>query len=166
MQQQHARQPPPAFVAGGMQNHSSDDYGGSDRRMERRSDRDHSLPQKPSFDGGRSGGTPWERGQDNVGFRGAMPVKTDEPEYSSYELAEEAFFKMLRKNNISPNTSWEEALRTVIKEREYRAYKDPKERRQAFEKYCLEVRAQEKGEGEGAPRKVKRRFPEDACNTR
>lgn len=157
-QPQTPRQAAPTFVAGGAQSHSSDDHGSSDRRMDRRSDRDHGLPQKPSFDGSRSGGMPWEQRQDNIGFRGAMPVKTDEPEYSSYEQAEEAFFKMLRKNNISPDTSWEDALRTVIKEKDYRAFKDPKERKQAFEKYCLEVRTQEKGKEKERREKLREDF--------
>jgi pre-mRNA-processing factor 40 len=156
--QQNSRQAAPAFVAGGGQNHSSDDYGSHDRRLDRRGDRDHGLPQKPSFDGGRGGGMPWEQRQDNMGFRGAMPVKTDEPDYATYEQAEEAFSKMLRKNNISPDTSWEEALRTVIKEREYRAFKDPKERKQAFEKYCVEVRAQEKGREKERKEKLREDF--------
>ena len=141
-QKQNARPNGPAFVAGGAQNYGNDDYGGSDRR---RGDRDQGLPQKPSFDSGRGGGMPWEQRHDNAGFRGPMPVKTDEPEYATYEQAEDAFFKMLRKHSISPDTTWEEALRTIVKDREYRALKDPKERRQVFEKYCQDVRAQEKG---------------------
>ena len=156
--QQNARPSAPAFVAGGGQGHSSDDYGEQDRRQDRRNHRDNHLPQKPSFDGGRSGGMPWEQRQDNVGFRGAMPVKTDEPEYSTFEQAEEAFFKMLRKNNISPDTSWEDALREVIKEREYRALKDPKERKLAFERYCHEVRAQEKGREKERREKLREDF--------
>lgn len=156
--QQNSRQAAPAFVAGGGQNHSSDDYGSHDRRLDRRGDRDHGLPQKPSFDGGRGGGMPWEQRQDNMGFRGAMPVKTDEPDYATHDQAEEAFFKMLRKNNISPFIAWEEALRTVIKDREYRAFKDPKERKQAFEKYCVEVRAQEKGKEKERREKLREDF--------
>jgi len=74
-----------------------------------------------------------------------MPVKTDEPEYATTEQAEEAFFKLLKKHNVTPDTPWEEVLRMVIRERDYRALKDPKERRQAYEKYCIDVRAQEKG---------------------
>ena len=158
-QKQNARPAAPAFVAGGAQNYGGgDDYGTQDRRMERRGDRDHGLPQKPSFDGGRGGGGPWEHRQENTGFRGPMPVKTDEPEYSTYEQAEEAFFNLLRKHKISPDTSWEDALRSVVREKEYRALKDPKERRQAFEKYCIEVRAQEKGKEKERREKLREDF--------
>ena len=82
--------------------------------------------------------------QEHAGFRGPMPIKSDEPEYANPEQAEEAFFKMLRKQNISPDMEWEDALRQVVREWDYRAIKDPRERKQAFEKYCQEIRAQEK----------------------
>lgn len=148
LQQQNARPAAPDFVAGGAQGYDRGDrFGGvPDRRIERRDDREH-VPQKSGFDGGRGGGggMPWENRQENTGFRGPMPVKTDEPEYATPEQAEEAFFKLLKRHNITPDTPWEEALRAVIRDREYRALKDPKERRQAYDKYCQEVRAQEKG---------------------
>lgn len=132
--------PAPAFVAGGAQNFDDDNNNSNNYRPRerRRDDRDHGLPQK------LGGGTPWEHRQDNMGFRGAMPIKSDEPEYSTYEQAEEAFFKMLNKHNISPDATWESALRDIVRDREYRALKDPKERTAAFEKYCVEKRAQEK----------------------
>ncbi|KAK3704276.1 U1 snRNP protein [Vermiconidia calcicola] len=154
--QKQTERPASALVAGGGQSFGNGDYPAPERRMERRNDRDHGLPQKPSFDGGRGG--PWEQRQENSGFRGAMPAKADEPEYGTYEQAEEAFFKLLRKSNISPNTSWQDALRTVIREKEYRALKDPKERRQAFEKYCIEARAQEKGKEKERREKLREDF--------
>ncbi|KAK0274065.1 U1 snRNP protein [Friedmanniomyces endolithicus] len=159
-QQQNAP-PEAAFVAGGGVGYGGarDEYPSRERRMERRGDREH-LPQKPSFDGGRGGegGKPWERRQDNAGFRGPMPEKTDEPEYATLEQAEEAFFAMLKKHSITPESSWEDALRLVIRDREYRALKDPKERRQAFEKYCVEVRAQEKGKEKERREKLREEF--------
>ena len=156
-QKQNARQAP-ALVAGGGHSFGGNSYGASDRHMDRRDDRDHGLPQKPSFEGGRGGGMPWERREESSGFRGPMPMKTDEPEYSTHEQAEEAFFKLLRKQNISPDSTWEEALRQVIREREYRAIKDPKERRLAFDKYCMEVRAQEKGKEKERREKLRDEF--------
>lgn len=133
------------FVAGGGRG-QRDDYGALDRRMDRRDGRHADLPQKPS------GGAPWEgrfegrheSRHEGLGFRGPMPVKTDEPEYGSVEQNEEAFFKLLRKYDISPDTPWSEAMRQVLRERDYRAIKDPLERQQAFEKYCKETREQEK----------------------
>ena len=148
----------PAFVAGGGRDRGGDGFDRPDRRMERRDDRDHGLPQKPSFEGGRGGGMPWEQRQDNPGFRGPMPVKTDEPEYTTYEQAEEAFFKMLRKHNVSPDITWEEALRLVIRERDYRALKDPKERKLAFDKYCVEVRVQEKSKEKERREKLREEY--------
>ncbi|GAB1739382.1 hypothetical protein NU219Hw_g4343t1 [Hortaea werneckii] len=161
-QQQNTAPTGPSFVAG-----SRPGFGGGDdfdapprdRRMGRRDDRDHSLPQKPSFDDRRGGGgMPWERPQENSGFRGPMPAKADEPEYSNPEQAEDAFFKLLKRNNVTPDTAWEDALRLVIKDKEYRALKDPKERRQAFEKYCLEVRAQEKGKEKERRERLREEF--------
>lgn len=115
--------------------------GGNDRgfdaprRFDRRDDRDNGLPQKPAFDGGR----PWEGG----GFRGAMPVK-DEPDYATPEQAREAFFKLLRRHNIKYDTKWTDALRAVVKDRDYRAIKDAKDRKIAFEDYCIDQRAEER----------------------
>lgn len=134
------------FVAGGGRR-QRDDYGAPDRRMDRRDGRHADLPQKPS------GGAPWEGRFDNrqesrhdgLGFRGPMPVKTDEPEYGSREQNEEAFFKLLRKHEISADTPWQEAMRQVVRDRDYRALKDPLERQQAFGKYCKETRELEKG---------------------
>lgn len=148
------------FVAGG----GRPDFGRQgfgDDRPPRREDRGHGLPQKPSFDGprgGGGGGMPWEGRQENMGFRGPMPTKTDEPEYGSAEAAEEAFFKLLKRNNVTPDTEWEDALRLVIRERDYRAIKDPKERKQAFDKYRQEVRAQEKSREKERKEKLKEEF--------
>lgn len=143
-QQQQRSQPVgrPDFVAGG-----GHDFPrlGMDDRMSRRDERQNGLPQKPSFDGPRGGGgSHWESRQEGAGFRGPMPAKTDEPEYGTPEAAEEAFFKLLKRNNISPDTPWLDALKVVIRDREYRAIKDPRERKQAFEKYCQQAREQEK----------------------
>ncbi len=140
---QQSAAPPSNFVAGGARNFSNQERENTDRRIERRPDRDHGLPQKPNFDGGRGGGQPWEQRQENTGYRGAMPVKTDKPEYATPEQAEEAFFTLLRKHKISSDAAWEDVLRTVIKERDFRAIDDPRDRRSAFYKYCTEMRTQE-----------------------
>ena len=39
--------------------------------------------------------------------------------------------------------TWEQTIRAVIKEPQYRALKDPKDRKAAFEKFTVELRAQE-----------------------
>ncbi|CAK4032370.1 related to U1 snRNP [Lecanosticta acicola] len=142
-QQQNAR---PDFVAGG--GGLAPEYASrpprNEDRVSRRHDRDHGLPQKPSFDGQRGAGMPWDSRPEGAGFRGPMPVKTDDPDYGTPEAAEEAFFKLLKRHSISPDTKWDEAMGLVVRDREYRAIKQPKDRRVAYEKYCKEVREQEK----------------------
>lgn len=52
--------------------------------------------------------------------------------------------KLLRRSNVQPDWTWEQTMRSTIKDPQYRALKDPKDRKAAFEKYAVEVRAQEK----------------------
>ncbi|MCJ1354312.1 MAG: hypothetical protein MMC33_004300 [Icmadophila ericetorum] len=69
---------------------------------------------------------------------------SNEPDYSTFEEAEAAFIKLLRRSNVQPDWTWEQTMRATIKDPQYRALKDPKDRKAAFEKYVVEVRAQEK----------------------
>jgi len=75
-----------------------------------------------------------------------LPAITKEPipDYSSFEDAEAAFMKLLKRSNVHPDWSWEQTMRATIKDPQYRALKDPKDRKAAFEKYTVEVREQEK----------------------
>lgn len=66
------------------------------------------------------------------------------PDYSSFQEAEAAFLKLLKRSSVDPDWSWEQAMRATIKDPQYRALKDPKDRKAAFEKYAIEVRQQEK----------------------
>ncbi|OAP54505.1 hypothetical protein AYL99_10953 [Fonsecaea erecta] len=66
------------------------------------------------------------------------------PDYSSFEEAEAAFMKLLRRSNVQPDWTWEQTMRATIKDPQYRALKDPKDRKAAFEKYAVEVRQQER----------------------
>lgn len=68
----------------------------------------------------------------------------DEPEYATAEEAEAAFVKLLRRSNVQPDWTWEQTLRAIVKDPQYRAIKDPRERKVAFEKYCGDVIAQDK----------------------
>ncbi|KAI9839977.1 MAG: hypothetical protein M1819_000169 [Sarea resinae] len=74
----------------------------------------------------------------------ALGPQQNEPDYSSFEDAEAAFLKLLRRANVQPDWTWEQTMRAVIKDPQYRALKDPKDRKAAFEKYAVEVRQQEK----------------------
>ncbi|RFU35943.1 hypothetical protein B7463_g299, partial [Scytalidium lignicola] len=72
-----------------------------------------------------------------------VPANTD-PDYPTFEEAEAAFLKLLRRHNVPPDWTWEQTMRSIIKDSQYRALKDPKDRKAAFEKYAVEVRLQEK----------------------
>lgn len=67
-----------------------------------------------------------------------------DPEYGSLEEAESAFMKMLKRNNVQPDWSWEQTMRATIKDPQYRSLRNPTDRKAAFEKYAAEVRMQEK----------------------
>lgn len=74
----------------------------------------------------------------------ALGTAQAEPEYTSLEEAENAFMKMLKRHNVQADWSWEQTMRATIKDPQYRALKDPRDRKAAFEKYAAELRMQEK----------------------
>lgn len=79
------------------------------------------------------------------GPRGASyGIQQNDPDYSTFEEGEAAFIKLLRRSNVQPDWTWEQTMRATIKDPQYRALKDPKDRKAAFEKYAVEVRMQEK----------------------
>ncbi|KAK0104630.1 PRP40 pre-mRNA processing factor 40 [Cadophora gregata] len=86
-----------------------------------------------------------------------VPANTD-PDYSTFEEAEAAFLKLLRRQNVDPNWTWEQTMRSIIKDPQYRALKDPKDRKTAFEKYAVEVRAQEKDRAKERIEKLRKDF--------
>lgn len=116
---------PPTFVAGGISSlapytpqRERDEYSTPDRR------------EVDKFSG--ANGIP------------VAPTGEQAPAYSSFEEAEAAFLKLLRRSNVQPEWTWEQTMRATIKDPQYRALKDPKDRKAAFEKYAVEVRLQEK----------------------
>jgi len=52
--------------------------------------------------------------------------------------------KLLKRVGVQPEWAWEQTVRAAVKDPQYRALKDPKDRKAAFEKFVIEVRAQEK----------------------
>jgi pre-mRNA-processing factor 40 len=86
-----------------------------------------------------------------------VPANTD-PDYATFEEAEAAFLKLLRRNNVDPNWTWEQTMRSIIKDPQYRALKDPKDRKAAFEKYAVEVRLQEKDRAKERIEKLRKDF--------
>lgn len=119
-------QQPPAFVAGGVTALAA--YPTS-------RDRDDHTP----FD---SRPRP-ELGTSN-GIQLPQIAKEVVPDYSSFEEAEAAFMKLLRRSNVQPDWTWEQTMKATIKDPQYRALKDPKDRKAAFEKFVVEVRQQER----------------------
>ena len=114
------------------------------------------LPAAPAFVAGGStaltsystpdAGMPWEGREGGRKSEIALPTIAKEvvPDYSSFEEAEAAFMKLLRRSNVQPDWTWEHTMKVTIKDPQYRALKDPKDRKAAFEKYAVEVRQQEK----------------------
>ncbi|KAL8810953.1 MAG: hypothetical protein Q9223_007638, partial [Gallowayella weberi] len=128
-QQPKPQMPAPQFVAGGTssfslgaQQRDRDDYGervGQDRQI--------------------------GYGQVDVnGTRGATFDSQNDPNYATFEEGEAAFISLLRRQKVQPDWTWEQTMRATIKDPQYRALKDPKDRKAAFEKYAVEVRLQEK----------------------
>ncbi len=118
----------PQFVAGGTSSLSS-------------------FPQQRDKDDyGERAGTDRQIGYgDTNGMKGpAVGTQQTDPEYASFEEAEAAFIKLLRRSNVQPDWTWEQTMRVTIKDPQYRALKDPKDRKSAFEKYAVEVRMLEK----------------------
>jgi len=111
-------QQPPAFVAGG-------------------------STALTSYSASRDTGTPFESRARNDGIQ--LPVtKEVVPDYSSFEEAEAAFMKLLRRSNVQAEWTWEQTMKATIRDPQYRALKDPKDRKAAFEKFSVEVRQQER----------------------
>jgi pre-mRNA-processing factor 40 len=72
-----------------------------------------------------------------------VPASND-PEYASFEEAEAAFTKLLRRSGVQPDWTWEQAIRATARDPQFRAIKDPKDRKAAFEKFCHDVITQDK----------------------
>ncbi|EKG19451.1 hypothetical protein MPH_03314 [Macrophomina phaseolina MS6] len=52
--------------------------------------------------------------------------------------------KLLKRSGVQPDWTWEQAMRATLRDDQYRAIKDPKDRKAAFEKFVVEMREQEK----------------------
>ncbi|KAI1859802.1 hypothetical protein JX265_010251 [Neoarthrinium moseri] len=74
----------------------------------------------------------------------AFVPASSEPEYANAEEAEAAFMKLLRRSGVQPDWTWEQAMRATIRDPQYRAIKDPKDRKVAFEHYCEDMIIQDK----------------------
>ena len=69
---------------------------------------------------------------------------TNDPEYPTEEEAEAAFLKLLKRSGVQHDWTWPQAIRVIAKDPQFRAIKDPKDRKAAFETYCRDVIVQDK----------------------
>jgi pre-mRNA-processing factor 40 len=79
----------------------------------------------------------------NVQAQAFVPA-TNDPEYATAEEAEAAFVKLLRRSGVQPDWTWEQTIRATVRDPQFRAIKDPRDRKAAFEKYCHDVIVQDK----------------------
>jgi pre-mRNA-processing factor 40 len=78
-------------------------------------------------------------------FRGNIPSSFQpEPDFASAEDAEGNFMRLLKRVGVQEDWTWDMALRAAVGDPHWRALKDPKERKIAFEKYIADIRQQEK----------------------
>jgi len=82
----------------------------------------------------------------------------NDPEYATREEAEAAFAKLLKRTNVQADWSWEETMRTTIKDPQFRAIKDPKDRRAAWEKFRVEMQAADKEKEKERQAKLRQDF--------
>ncbi|KAI9686092.1 MAG: hypothetical protein M1822_004075 [Bathelium mastoideum] len=129
--------PQQTFVAGGTSNFSRpqfspQQFASPHERNEPWNHHDRSGPDRPtgygSMDGIRAAAIP---GQEDVN-------------YGTFEEAEAAFFKLLKRSGVQQDWAYEDMIKACVRDPQYRAIKDPKDRKLAFEKYMVEQRAQEK----------------------
>ena len=78
----------------------------------------------------------------------AFVPATAEPEYATPEEAEAAFVKLLKRSGVQSDWTWPQTIKACIKDPQYRAIRDPKDRKAAFERYCQEVIIQDKERAE------------------
>ncbi|EAW07806.1 snoRNA-splicing protein PRP40 [Aspergillus clavatus NRRL 1] len=117
----------PTFVAGGVSSFPS-----------------HPQRDRDEYDRGFNDRRGGYGSMDTNGIVAAPVLGNAEPEYGSLEEAENAFMKMLKRHNVQADWSWEQTMRVTIKDPQYRALRDPRDRKAAFEKYAAELRMQEK----------------------
>jgi pre-mRNA-processing factor 40 len=79
----------------------------------------------------------------NLQAQAFVPAAND-PEYATAEEAEAAFVKLLRRSGVQPDWTWEQTIRATVKDPQFRAIKDPRDRKAAFEKYCHDVVVKDK----------------------
>ncbi|KAK4681955.1 U1 snRNP protein [Podospora pseudoanserina] len=121
-------------AAGGGSGHHGGSYDHHHQQRDHRDYRDHREPM------GESRQLTYGR---NIQAQAFVSPNND-PEYATAEEAEAAFVKLLRSSKVQPDWTWEQAIRAIVKDPQFRAIKDPRDRKAAFEKYCHDVVVQDK----------------------
>ncbi|KND95232.1 Pre-mRNA-processing protein prp40 [Tolypocladium ophioglossoides CBS 100239] len=114
--------PPASYGQGGQGSHGQG-YGGAHRQGYR--------------DQGRGGR---DSRDDRQLARSFVPAAIDNgPEYATKEEAVAAFIKVVKRYGVQPDWTWEQVLKTVGKDQQFRSIKNPKARKEEFAKYCQNV---------------------------
>jgi len=138
----------PAFVAGGTQQSGQQQQ----QQQSQNTERALAIP-----------GQMMEAAADGTARPMTLPTSItasdkNEPQYSNFDEAESAFVKLLRRSNVGTDWTWERTLRAIIKEPQYRALKDPKDRKAAFDKYIIELKQQEQEKAKDRIAKLRQDF--------
>jgi pre-mRNA-processing factor 40 len=69
----------------------------------------------------------------------ARPTNPDEPVvptngFSTHEEAEKAFWYLLKKNSVAPDSTWEDTIRAIITDPLYRSFNSMAERKESWQK--------------------------------
>ncbi|CAG8714865.1 1844_t:CDS:2, partial [Acaulospora colombiana] len=83
----------------------------------------------------------------------ARPTNPDEPVvptngFSTHEEAEKAFWYLLKKNSIGPDSSWENTMRAIITDPLYKSFNTMAERKESWQKYVDTLKNKEAEEKE------------------
>lgn len=81
-----------------------------------------------------------------------------ELQFSSAQEAEAAFMKVLKQIKVQPDWTWQQAVRAGIHDPNWRAITEPEKREAAFNKYCDDLRAQEKHKEQDRQAKLRADF--------
>ncbi|KAF2263971.1 U1 snRNP-associated protein Usp104 [Lojkania enalia] len=93
------------------------------------------------------------------GERGTMTFSSaSDVLYTNIEEAQAAFTKLLKRLGVESDWTWPQTVRVGIKDPQWRALADPKERESAFHKYCKQLVAQDQEKEEARQVKLRADF--------
>ncbi|KAJ2801012.1 U1 snRNP protein, partial [Coemansia furcata] len=79
-------------------------------------------------------------------------------EYKTHEEAEDAFLKLLSTHNVGSDWTWEQTLREIVSDPDYRSLKTLQERKEAFNKYTSKLRDKEREEAMEITKQLRENF--------